>query len=343
MPFSIFPIFAIKFHANLPSRYLIFDVSFGSAINSRAWTDESRGYRFGFNGMEKDDEVKGAGNSYDFGARIYDSRLGRWLALDPLMADYSDLCPYNFAGNSPILFLDIDGRKFVNPYHSKVSELELKKIKAQEAYDEFVKSNPNLSEKKLRKSEAAKHLSSVQNELEVNTNKAQKVDDFINTLKLSNVEEYNYFENLKDGNNNEIKIIVNIEDEQGPQTTDGKNRINASTEITPTLSSDGVYGVVDNTISITLYEATNVITHGSIGTQTYGSFANELGDIKYFFTKVKDDESYKKWVDSGSEDSKEYDSSDGAGSYSNEYEKARREDVKKTEGTKDEKSGTIKK
>jgi hypothetical protein len=34
-------------------------------------------YRYGFNGMEKDDEVKnGKGNSYDFGARMYDSRLG---------------------------------------------------------------------------------------------------------------------------------------------------------------------------------------------------------------------------------------------------------------------------
>jgi len=34
------------------------------------------GYRFGFNGMEKGDEVKGVGNSLNFGARIYDSRGG---------------------------------------------------------------------------------------------------------------------------------------------------------------------------------------------------------------------------------------------------------------------------
>jgi RHS repeat-associated protein len=46
-------------------------------------------YRFGFNGQEKDDEVKVEGNSLDFGARIYDSRLGRWLSLDPLQAKYS--------------------------------------------------------------------------------------------------------------------------------------------------------------------------------------------------------------------------------------------------------------
>jgi RHS repeat-associated protein len=67
-------------------------------------------YRFGFNGMEKDDEMKGSGNSYDFGARIYDSRLGRWLSLDPQMAKYSYLSPYNFVSNSPISMVDPDGR-----------------------------------------------------------------------------------------------------------------------------------------------------------------------------------------------------------------------------------------
>ncbi len=34
-------------------------------------------YRYGFNGTEKDDEVKGAGNQIDFGASGYDPRLGR--------------------------------------------------------------------------------------------------------------------------------------------------------------------------------------------------------------------------------------------------------------------------
>src|SRR5690606_36422730 len=49
------------------------------------------GYRYGFNGMEKDNEVKGKGNSYDFGARMYDSRLGRWLSIDPLTGKYPNL------------------------------------------------------------------------------------------------------------------------------------------------------------------------------------------------------------------------------------------------------------
>lgn len=36
---------------------------------------------YGFNRRERDDEVKGAANSLDFGARIYDPRVGRWLSL----------------------------------------------------------------------------------------------------------------------------------------------------------------------------------------------------------------------------------------------------------------------
>jgi RHS repeat-associated protein len=50
------------------------------------WSSESYPtcYRYGFNGMEKDDEVKGSGNSLDFGSRIYDARTGRWLSVDPV-------------------------------------------------------------------------------------------------------------------------------------------------------------------------------------------------------------------------------------------------------------------
>lgn len=69
-------------------------------------------YRFGFNGQEKDDEVKGVGNSLDFGARIYDSRLGRWLSLDPLQRKYPGLSAYQYANNNPVYFIDIEGKYF---------------------------------------------------------------------------------------------------------------------------------------------------------------------------------------------------------------------------------------
>jgi RHS repeat-associated protein len=58
----------------------------------------------------KDNELKGMGNSLDFGARIYDSRLSRFLSVDPLTKNYPCWSPYTFAANSPILFKDMEGR-----------------------------------------------------------------------------------------------------------------------------------------------------------------------------------------------------------------------------------------
>jgi RHS repeat-associated protein len=67
------------------------------------------GYRYGFNSMEKDDEVKGHGNSYDFGARMYDSRVGRFLSRDPREKEFPFMSVYCFAGNNPIKYIDLKG------------------------------------------------------------------------------------------------------------------------------------------------------------------------------------------------------------------------------------------
>jgi RHS repeat-associated protein len=68
-------------------------------------------YTYGFNGMEKDDEIKGTGNSYDFGARMYDSRLGRWLSIDKMHSKYPEESPYSFVKNMPIIAVDPDGER----------------------------------------------------------------------------------------------------------------------------------------------------------------------------------------------------------------------------------------
>jgi RHS repeat-associated protein len=70
-------------------------------------------YRYGFNGMERDDEIKGIGNSYDFGARLYDPRLGRWFSEDAFKILSPGYTVYGFAGCNPIYFVDSDGNKFV--------------------------------------------------------------------------------------------------------------------------------------------------------------------------------------------------------------------------------------
>lgn len=67
------------------------------------------GYRFGFNGFEKDDEIKGNGNSFDMGERLYDPRIGRALTPDPLMNQNATWSPYTFAIDNPIVFVDEKG------------------------------------------------------------------------------------------------------------------------------------------------------------------------------------------------------------------------------------------
>ena len=75
----------------------------------------SSGYRYSFNGKEKIDEVAGSGNSIDFGARIYDPRVGRWLSRDPLEEEYHEYSPYAFVLNTPLQAVDPDGKKVVFP------------------------------------------------------------------------------------------------------------------------------------------------------------------------------------------------------------------------------------
>jgi len=75
---------------------------------NRSYT-ASTNYRYGFNGKENDNEVKGTGNEIDYGFRIYDPRIGRFLSVDPLSKSYPWYTPYQFAGNKPIAAKDLDG------------------------------------------------------------------------------------------------------------------------------------------------------------------------------------------------------------------------------------------
>ena len=82
--------------------------SFGMLMPTRTWDNGSK-YRYGFNGQEMDNEVKGEGNSLTFKYRIYDSRLGKFLSVDPLTKSYPWLSSYQFASNTPIAAIDIEG------------------------------------------------------------------------------------------------------------------------------------------------------------------------------------------------------------------------------------------
>ncbi|WP_039135644.1 RHS repeat-associated core domain-containing protein, partial [Flavihumibacter sp. ZG627] len=55
--------------------------------------------------------VKGEGNQQDYGMRIYDPRIGKFLSVDPLTNQFGFLTPYQYAGNTPIRAIDKDGEE----------------------------------------------------------------------------------------------------------------------------------------------------------------------------------------------------------------------------------------
>jgi RHS repeat-associated protein len=65
-------------------------------------------YRYGFNGKEEDKEW-GSQMIQDYGFRIYNPTIGKFLSMDPLAPDYPWYTPYQFAGNMPIWAIDLDG------------------------------------------------------------------------------------------------------------------------------------------------------------------------------------------------------------------------------------------
>jgi uncharacterized protein (TIGR02594 family) len=66
-------------------------------------------YRYGFQNQEKDDELKGEGNSVNYKFRMHDSRIGRFFSIDPLTKDYPWYSPYQFSGNKVIHCIELEG------------------------------------------------------------------------------------------------------------------------------------------------------------------------------------------------------------------------------------------
>src|SRR5690606_22974655 len=159
------------------------------------------GYRYGFNGMEKDDEVKGAGNSYDFGARMYDARLGRFLRFDNNIKEHTSESPYSAIRNSTIHYVDHDGKEWINTHTEKVRQLE------QQILD-----NPN--DKKIQ--------SALKNERE----KEVKVAEYLKKIQDNDVSLYNYVDLLQVENSNgdkvNVKVNVSVTDYDANQKDVGK-------------------------------------------------------------------------------------------------------------------------
>ena len=82
---------------------------FGVELDGR--TQSNSGYRYSFQGQEKDDEIKGEGNSINYKYRMHDPRVGRFFAVDPLIKEYPFYSSYCFSGNRIIDAIELEGKE----------------------------------------------------------------------------------------------------------------------------------------------------------------------------------------------------------------------------------------
>jgi RHS repeat-associated protein len=88
---------------------------FGVQLDER--TSENEGYRYGFQGQERDDEVKGDGNSVNYKYRMHDPRVGRFFAVDPLSNEFPWNSSYAFSENTVIHLIELEGLETSAPKH----------------------------------------------------------------------------------------------------------------------------------------------------------------------------------------------------------------------------------
>ncbi|WP_375577558.1 RHS repeat-associated core domain-containing protein [Marivirga tractuosa] len=95
---------------------------FGLAMGGRTSQfseNDSVAYRYGFNGKEKDVDFN---NHYDYGFRIYNPRIAKFLSVDPLTKSYPWNSPYAFAENDVIRSIDLEGGEKLIVNHESVQE-----------------------------------------------------------------------------------------------------------------------------------------------------------------------------------------------------------------------------
>jgi len=225
---------------------------------------ESRLYSYGFQGSEKDDEVKGQGNSYTTQFRQLDPRIGRWLSIDPKSKEMQWQSPYCSMDNNPIWHNAILGDKIRNKHEgakdnqSKINEKSnaLNEMESKEDYK-------NKDGKQLRK-----EINSLQNQLDIYNKIERLIYEFKNAV---GEEEFNRLDKLE-VDKVEIDIIIGFANKRYIPGSEPPQLVkeNAQTEIPLLMNRNTFAGFnKDSPILITLYK------------DDLGTLANEFGEALF--------------------------------------------------------------
>ncbi|MBL7955925.1 MAG: hypothetical protein JNJ91_12870 [Flavobacteriales bacterium] len=83
--------------------------AFGSPMPKRHVPGDMGGYRYRYQGSEADNEFRGESVTINTFYRSLDTRIGRWISLDPVVQPYQS--PYCSMDNNPVVFNDPLGDK----------------------------------------------------------------------------------------------------------------------------------------------------------------------------------------------------------------------------------------
>ncbi len=182
------------------------------------------------------------------------------LSIDPLAAQFPFVSPYVFVNNNPLLFVDPDGRKWVNYYTRFVKEKEGALIK-----------NPN--DKKLI------------NDLKYYKAMESRVNVLLKKIETNDEALYNYIDNLQvsmNGKTTDVMVYVSVESgfvgthgQEGQtkyqKSSDKPNVVYNDKEIIAPITKSG--GSTETGFSIKVWDSSEY---------SDGALANEAGDVMYY-------------------------------------------------------------
>lgn len=181
---------------------------------------DSQEYRYGFQGQEKDSELKGEGLFQNYKFRMYDPRIGRFFAVDPLSMDYPDYSPYSFAGNKVIAHRELEGlEEMVAIINQEIGQPQIFAVTGQQMFMMAASHSSEIGSAAANRKSYKKAFANLKEGwLVTNTGKM-----YSNPDKVRNVKVY-----LIDGSVVEASIAQNIGNRNGNgllNTTKGMNQV----------------------------------------------------------------------------------------------------------------------